>query len=538
MEFKDISELKDLRKTVLDKAYSLKIISRDFRIESKSKNHSIFKKFQDAIYSSTGKKLDRETLRKFLTTNDKLLFHDGVVDILIEFAEYKKDLVNYENSIVAAKKHYLIGEEQEKKLKMQEALVEYKNAYLLQPNEPKYLIKYAKILNGFGDYETANILLNKSREILERSGLKTSKMYYDNLLELGFVVYNMELPKEALAIYKQIIELATKVFDETNLLLAPAYNFASHCAISIGETVVARDLNNSLFNLFRNKKVDTGEDFAFALKIKGMVAKAEGNYEEALHQFNQALEIYKKLPFTLWIFDVFTCIGVVRLDLHQYESALKSFETARELEEKVWGKNTRKTVAHLVRIASAYSRLGKLEEAKSILSVALKSAEKLIKGKNLFYVALYNNRGRLNWKLGMEQESKEDWKRAEELSFELYPMGKEGLATIYSNLGFYYTLSNEASFKLAKAYFARASDIMDGVFAKDSFEYGVLYSRISRLCFEKGKQETKTANKKLERKKGLQFSEKALLIFRKIFKDGKHEEFSLAEDNKKLLSTL
>ena len=190
------------------------------------------------------------------------------------------------------------------------------------------------------------------------------------------------------------------------------------------------------------------EDFDLAIQLdpkypnayysRGIAKHSLGNYEEAIEDFGLAIQLDPKLA------PPYNNRGSVKKDLGDYEEAIEDFDLAIQLDPKY-------ATAYYNRGGAKYS-LGNYEEAIEDFDLVIQ-----LDPKN---ADAYNNRGGAKYSLGNYEEATEDFDQAIQLDSKL-ANAYNNRGGVKSNLGNYeeaiedYSKAIQLDPKLANAYYNR-----------------------------------------------------------------------------------
>ena len=232
----------------------------------------------------------------------------------------------------------------------------------------------------------------------------------------------------------------------------------------------------------------------------------QGNYNEALKYYNLALEIKEKIlgkdhPSTATTYN-----NMARVYKAQgnYDEALKYYNMALEIREKNLGKDHPSTATTYDNIAGVYKVLGSYDEALKCYNIALEIREEKLGKDHPSTGSTYNNIAGVYREQGNYDESLKFLNQASKICEKVYGVNHPSTATTYDNIAGVY--KDQDNYDEALYYYNMALDIREKILGKDHPSTATTYNNIAGVYTKQGNYD-----------KAFKFLNQALEICEKIF---------------------
>lgn len=245
--------------------------------------------------------------------------------------------------------------------------------------------------------------------------MKNKKLNYSLIILLFLLIFS--------ACQKQDSVETVKEYDFSKLFMD-----ASRISLSRENIDSLNIISNYVIDTINEKKLSQEDDFATALKFKGIYSFLNRDFDRAIELYSQAEEIFSKTSNFKELFFIFNNMGVLEMQRNDFEKALRFFIKAADISEKQLN-NERLEIVNL-NIGNIYINLNNHETAYGYF---LKSLEYAKKKSNIIVKinALNNLTITLNY-LSLYEDAITYAYRAENLAKE-YNMNYY-LGSIYNNL--------------------------------------------------------------------------------------------------------
>lgn len=237
-----------------------------------------------------------------------------------------------------------------------------------------------------GDYDDALEQFQKAQLIAET----IPEFPAQSLLSIGLVYARKGNLWKALEYQLRALKHAERFGSKVDI--ARAYNNTGSTYYSMGNTLLALNYFQKAYEKFYEveKKIPVGGVASTLINI-GKVLVRQGNYDEGLRKYQEALEISQRnkaqrnFPKHMLIASILRSIGDIYYDQEDFERSLDYFTHALEIRKRV--PNKREFIITLVRIANCYVIQGNYAEAQK----KLEEAEAIARQNGYFEENWYRN---------------------------------------------------------------------------------------------------------------------------------------------------
>ena len=190
-----------------------------------------------------------------------------------------------------------------------------------------------------------------------------------------------------------------------------------------------------------------------------------GRYEDAYREIQAAMKGLKESEESEIVYRLLYSRGQCRERLSYYSEAMKDFEKAKSVAEKVVGSSHPDIGAILGRLGSVYEEMGEYEMAREHLRKAL-DIKIRVYGENHPEVAVtLGNLGCLYERMGEYEMAREHLSRALDIKMRVYGENHPAVAVTIANLGSVYKEMGE--YVMAREHHSKALDIAMRVYGEN-----------------------------------------------------------------------
>lgn len=271
------------------------------------------------------------------------------LDSLLNQIKYTKDDKLKINSLIECSKITMKKDRETASINAKEALSLSQNSNNIEGKGNAYF-QLGRIQQSAGDYKNSSHYYEMAAESFKEIG--DSESQANSMRKSGYVIAKEGDYGEALAIYNAAI----KICDSNNHQKVKAKILSGISGLYRSQGLYQKALRNGLDALKVQKELGTSKDITFTLDRIGVIYRSLKDYDEALNYYSQSLAIRESLP-EIKAEDIAysnMVIGDIYLKKEAFEKAIKYFEVARGLYEKVSDKEG---------MAFCYAKLGDVESA-------------------------------------------------------------------------------------------------------------------------------------------------------------------------------
>ncbi len=149
-----------------------------------------------------------------------------------------------------------------------------------------------------------------------------------------------------------------------NILNALAFSYFSSDIPKSIEYLDEADATTEIISFEKGK--------ARSVYIRGITEAIQSNFDQALHNYNEALKLYKNIGFKQGIANCYNAIAITYKNKRQLRKSITYFEKSISIEEEIRGKNLS---ASLINLGATYQNLGEFDAAIALLNKALSIAQ-------------------------------------------------------------------------------------------------------------------------------------------------------------------
>jgi tetratricopeptide (TPR) repeat protein len=207
-----------------------------------------------------------------------------------------------------------------------------------------YIDGYGNLLDEEGEFNEAIKYYKKSLGLLEslseESDDEKIKLY--NL----YAKYNIGVAYERHGLFQEKLNNSAdkwfqegiKHFEEVRTLCkSTSYEFAvstldaAFCYSKLGETDIAEKYTKNAVELLSTPKIDAKDLLAWAFMNKGIIARQQKDFSEAVRNFKKAIEIYENIGIHEWVAMVYHELGVTYKMMGKEEKSDEAYKKSKML---------------------------------------------------------------------------------------------------------------------------------------------------------------------------------------------------------------
>lgn len=297
------------------------------------------------------------------------------------------------------------------------------------------------------DFDTALVIANISLSILTLQGLDETYDGFKELIKiltlLGWIHTAEENFDQALRLFLEGIEITSHNHDTLD------YYFMAYYRASLFYSI-------------------------------GQVYAKQGNYNNSIGSFTQALIIYKKLHGENYyrVAQTYSNIGGVYLYKRDYEKAKNYLIKSQKVLRLLYGEKSIEYAGILINLALLYNNIDETIRAKSHLEEALSIYNKIYSENNPRFIIIYNNLAELCFKSELFDEALCYYFKAKEICKKNEYSGLIYNALIDNNIALLYYAKH--NFKKALHYFQNALKYRVKIYNKKHFRVAQTHYYLGR----------------------------------------------------------
>ncbi|CAF1054450.1 unnamed protein product [Rotaria sp. Silwood1] len=239
-------------------------------------------------------------------------------------------------------------------------------------------------------------------------------------------------------------------------------------------------------DIYQKSRSSDDLDLATTYNNIGQVYNNMGNYPEALSYYEKSLEIYQhSLPDDHSSLAIsYNNIGLVHKNMGHYDEALKSHEKALEIEQRTLPLNHPSLATSYKNIGLVYNNMGEYSKALSFHEKALEIEQKTLPSNHPSLAISYNNIGLLYDNIGEYLKSLSFYEKTLEIYQEYLPQNHPDFAMCYNNIGSVY--KNMGEYSKALLFYKKTLDIEQKSLTPNHPSLAISYSNIGMVydCLE------------------------------------------------------
>jgi eukaryotic-like serine/threonine-protein kinase len=338
---------------------------------------------------------------------------------------------------------------------------------------------------SLGLYKQAQPLLEKSLAIARTAGNSNRLTRSSSLLELAGLYNQQGQYTQALALAQEGLRIREDVLGPEHpevaralLGIGVAYRNAGNYAES--KTYLQRSL------AIREKALGPEHvDVLDSLYHMGWLNNRTGNYQEASRCYERILAVRAKLgPGQPEVARAMSDLGSVKMNMGDYGRALKLFEQALTIQEKVLGSNHTEVANSVDKIGSAFWYMRKYYEAKPYYERALEIREKALGPEHPHVAVSLNNLALLLKNLGEAEKSRTLYTRA--LAIEEKVFGSDNPVIVEELINFALLLSPLGEHSEAQRLVKRALVISEKTYGPEHLKVAYALYVLGHLYHQDG----------------------------------------------------
>jgi CHAT domain-containing protein/Flp pilus assembly protein TadD len=410
--------------------------------------------------------------------------------------DYHYDVKDYEKA-----KSYYLKYIDSRKPHLESNPAQYANGY------SRCLLSLANTYSKISDYPAAIRIVTENIELIERHNEHFENYSSDLAGQYGnlswYYIFAKDYPAAEQAVQKALSIDSTKTWVKTNL---------AHVLLFQGKTqeagTVYSELAQTVYHDNDTYAPTILEDFELLEKAQAIPQNAQKEIEKikvAMSKVNELVEVYKRFetlclsenkyeeamrliqPYisrlpkqhAQWAANILGNKGKQYKEMGNYAEAEKYYVEAKEIEEKVLGKEHLSYATSLNNLGVLYYAMGNYAEAEKYYAEAKEIREKVLGKEHPDYATSLNNLGGLYKTMGNYAETEKYYAEAKEIREKV--LGKEhpGYAGSLNNLGALYgTMGNYAE---AEKYYVESKEIIEKVLGKEHPSYALSLNNLGRL---------------------------------------------------------
>ena len=254
-----------------------------------------------------------------------------------ELAKQLLDKVIENGKSFVAQAAFQRGELARNDIEYRAAMKNYKLAVMLEPENPQYLNEAGRMAKTLGDYDQAQIWLEKYRETREQNDPDTVN-HATALNNLALLYKKQSKYDTAEPLYKRAIEIGEKTLGTDHPDVATRYNNLAELYRAQGKYDAAEPLYKRALKIWESRLGENHPNIASVLNNLASLYESQGKYDAAEPLYKRALEIDEKIlgknhPDTATDYN-----NLATLSYHQkrYEQSAEYFQRAIAILEQVF----------------------------------------------------------------------------------------------------------------------------------------------------------------------------------------------------------
>jgi tetratricopeptide (TPR) repeat protein len=251
----------------------------------------------------------------------------------------------------------------------------------------------------------------------------------------------------------------------------------------------------------------------------GYIKDDQAEYEKAIRYYEKALEIRQKIlpPNHPSLATSYNNIAVVYKNVGEYSKALSFYEKALEIREKTLPPNHPDLSSSYNNIGLVYQNMGDYSRAFSFYNRAQEIYQKSLPPNHPLLASSYDNIGAVSYNMGEYSKALSDHEKALEIRQKTLPPNHPDLATSYNNIATVY--DNMGEYSKALSFYEKALEIQQKTHPENHPWLAISYNNIGLVYKHIG-----------EYTKALLYYEKALGVKQKTLPEN-HPDLATAYNN-------
>ncbi len=222
-----------------------------------------------------------------------------------------------------------------------------------------------------GDYDQANIFLNKSLEIKKIRLSETDIQLGNSYVNLGVLYLQTWRFDDALLCYREAEQIYRRI-DSNYINLGSVYVNEAIIYKHYGDYEKAKSFINNAIRIFSNRQKINYDLLKIAYYNLGNIEYSGGNFNEAINAYTRG-KFFNRGNDTLDILLAFTSIALCYNSLDQDSLAQKYYESTIDLAQAYYGENNSQNARYLMNYGIfLIEKLGKHEEGRELYEISLK----------------------------------------------------------------------------------------------------------------------------------------------------------------------
>ncbi|UJR10994.1 hypothetical protein I4U23_015178 [Adineta vaga] len=468
-----------------------------FRILQIDKTDDLFYSVQLTLSVDTDEQLaeytkqTREEIRSphsFLSLL-KLMHQLSQYDNIEDFAKmFHNDQTLVTDIILSGGIHHVFGsiynerDQPKKALKhLQESLSQYLT--IMPADHPKLSPTYNNIGSAHAtqsDYETALTFYQLALDCQSNSSNPdvSSIVAYTN--NIASIYFQQKQYTKALESHKHALKLQLEHFGDNNSSLTNTYNIISVIYYKLNDPEQAERYREKATALQENTTRSDPSSSAACLLTTGTVCFSQGQYQDALNNFNQALKIQQQylLPNNPAFLTTYNCIGNAYYKQNRFDEALRYHKRALELEEHCLSHDHSSIASRYFNLSKDYVGLSQWSDALSNALHARKLMQKSTNNDSSDVLSILQHLAYIYKQQQNYQEALNYYQRAVELQKKDFPSDQSALGSLYDRIASVYAKQNQV--EEALVYYKKVLTIEKRSLPDDHPSIAASYMNISK----------------------------------------------------------
>ncbi len=209
-----------------------------------------------------------------------------------------------------------------------------------------------------------------------------------------------------------------------------------------------------------------------------------GRYEDAYREIQAAMKGFREDEESEIVYQLLYWRGLCRKRLSYFSEAMKDFEKAKSVAEKVVGSNHPNIGAILGSLGSVYEEMGEYEMAREHLSKALDIQMRVYGENHPAAAAILGYLGAVYEKMGEYELAREHLSKALDIAMPVYGENHPEVAVALANLGAVYEKMGE--YDMAREHHSKALDITMRVYGENHPDVAVTLGSLGLVYAKMG----------------------------------------------------
>jgi CHAT domain-containing protein len=249
----------------------------------------------------------------------------------------------------------------------------------------------ARFYEKEANYEAAIYNLKEALHLAEQLRGKTSQIYLQNLLKLGFYHRRKGDAATAKQIYEELAELMRSAGESNSPEMQSVKFLIARCQGDLEEWDAAQNNLLELLDYHRNSSESNVQNLMDVVYMLATVRHGQGDYEEARRNYLQALELLQQIPNykkedEAWCYRELAVLAISQAAPENYAPAEKYLRQALHIFSQGDARKVDSKITVWQDLVSLYLRMGELDKAKETAQQSVDDL-KFLTGENDYFLA-------------------------------------------------------------------------------------------------------------------------------------------------------